>query len=89
MKTLHETKQIDAYLQGKLKADVRLVFEARMLINPLLKLRVDCQRKLYAIIVSFGRRKIRFEADQVHQQLFNDPARVEFQQSVLKLFPKK
>ena len=89
MKTLREIKQIDQYLQGKLSPDLRLLLEARMLIDPLLKLQVDCQRRLYAIITAFGRREIKAEADRIHNRLFADPSRIDFQQSISDLFSKK
>jgi hypothetical protein len=88
MKTLREIKQIDQYLRGKLRPELRLLFEARMLVDPLLKVQVDCQRKIYAIVCAFGRRKIKEEANRIHHRLFNDPSRIEFQQNILDLFKK-
>ena len=89
MKTLHEIKEIDHFLLDKLSPGARLVFEARLLLDPMLKLRVECQRRLYSIIRRSGRRKIKSEAARIHHQLFNDPAKRDFQLSVFQVFPKK
>ena len=59
MKTLRETKEIDRYLLDKLSPASRLLFEARLLIDPTLKLRVEWQQKLYSIIKRSGRRQMK------------------------------
>ena len=89
MKTLRETKEIDRYLLGKLRPASRLLFEARLLIDPALKLRVEWQQKLYSIIKGSGRRQIKAEVARIHHQLFSDPAKCDFQRNVFQLFPKK
>jgi len=89
MKTLRETKEIDRYLHHKLSPASRLLFEARLLIDPAFKLRVEWQQKLYSIIKRSGRRQIKAEVARIHRQLFSDPAKRDFQLSVFQLFPKK
>jgi hypothetical protein len=89
MKILDEVRDIDKYLFDKLDKPSKLVFEARMLIDPTLKLRVEWQERVYAIVKLSGRLKIRNEAEGIHRQLFDDPARLSFQQDVLQLFTKK
>jgi hypothetical protein len=89
MKTLREVKQIDHYLHGKMSIASRLLFEARLLIDPTLKLRVEWQQKLYSIIKRSGRRQMKSEVARVHHQLFSDPAKLDFQLSVFQLFSKK
>ena len=89
MKTLRETKEIDRYLLDKLSPASRLLFEARLLIDPTLKLRVAWQQKLYSIIKRSGRRQMKSEVAHVHYQLFSDPAKRDFQLSVFQLFSKK
>jgi len=89
MKTLRETKEIDHFLLDKLSPASRLLFEARLFIDPTLKVRVVLQQKLYSIIKRSGRRQIKSEVGRVHHQLFSDPARREFQLKVFQLFSKK
>ena len=89
MKTLRETKDIDRYLLGNMSIASRLLFEARLIIDPTLKLRVEWQQRLYSIIKGSGRRHMKSEVAHIHSQLFNDPAKREFQLSVFQLFSKK
>lgn len=88
MKTLHEVQTIENYLAGKLPTPLRLLFEARMLVDSGLARRVKYQRRLHAIVTLSGRQKIKAEIDRIHQQLFTDPARRDFQQKVFQLFSK-
>ena len=89
MKTLRETKEIDRYLLDRLSPASWLLFEARLLIDPTLKLRVKFQQKLYSIIKRSGRRQIKAEVRRVHHQLFSDPAKHEYQLKIFQLFSKK
>ena len=89
MRTLRETKEIDRYLLGNLSPTSRLLFEAKLLIDPTLKLRVGWQQRLYSIIKRSGRRQMLSEVARVHHQLFSDPAKREFQLNVVQLFSKK
>lgn len=89
MKTLRETKEIDRYLLGKMSIGSKLLLEARLLIDPTLKLRVELQQKLYAIIKRSGRRQMKSEVAHIHHQLFSDPAKRQFQLKVFQLFLKK
>jgi hypothetical protein len=89
MKTLHETEKIERYLFGKLSPSARLVFEARMLIDAVLKQQVETQRRLYAIVRHHGRRVMKSEVTRIHYQLFNDPAKEDFQSRIFELFTKK
>ena len=89
MKTLRETKEIDRYLLGKMSIASRLLFEARLLIDPTLKLRVEWQQRLHSIIKWSGRRQMKSEVSRIHHQLFRDPDKQEFQTFVFQLFSKK
>lgn len=89
MKTLIDTKQIENYLFGKFKTTSRLVFEARLLIDPVLSVNVEWQRKLYSIIRASGRKKMKSEIELIHSRLFSDPEKQIFQQTVYQLFLKK
>jgi hypothetical protein len=89
MKIFNEIKLIENFLLGKLTTPSRLLFEARLLIDPVLSKRVKGQEKLYSVIRQSGRRKIRAEIDKTHHLLFNDPEKERFRQQVHQLFQKK
>jgi hypothetical protein len=89
MKTSTNVSEIENYLFGKLDTPSKLVFEARLLINPVLKLNVESQRRLYSIIKLSGRRKIKSELEQIHRRLFSDIQKNIFQQGIHQLFNKE
>jgi hypothetical protein len=89
MKTLSETSDIENYLFNRLKTSTKLVFEARLLIDPILRRNVELQQRLYLILILSGRKKIRSEVDKIHQHVFSDPEKLIFQQSMVQLFIKK
>lgn len=86
MKILREVKTIDMYLNGKIDPASSLVFEARLLIDPVLATRVAYQRKLYKLIRRSGRREIKTEVERIHRKLFSDPSKADFQKEIFKLF---
>jgi len=81
--------EIENYLFNKLDVPSKLVFEARLLINPVLKMNVESQRRLYSIVKLSGRRRIKSELEQIHAGLFSDPKKSIFQQNIYQLFLKK
>jgi hypothetical protein len=81
-----DVNQIEAYLTGKMPPADRLVFKARLIINPLLRLNVAFQQKTYTLIKAYGRKKRKADFDLLHTKLFNDPEKAVFQQEVLQLF---
>lgn len=88
MKTSREISQIENYLSDGMDPASKLVFEARLLIDPVLRSRVQCQRRVYAIIRQSGRRQLKAELEHVHRQLFSDPSRKKFQHEIYQLFSK-
>jgi hypothetical protein len=89
MKTSNDLRQIEKYLFGKLSTASRLLFEAKLLIDPLLKQQLEWHRRLHTVIRLSGRRKIKAEAERVHRDLFGDPSNASFQQNIFQLFSKK
>jgi hypothetical protein len=86
MKTsLTETKQIDDHLNGRLVDGERLLFDARLLVDPVLRLNVNIQNKLYALVKFYGRRKIKQEAIAIQDKMFNDDS---FRKNILNIFSK-
>lgn len=80
------TEQIERYLFGELNTGARLLFEAKLIIDPVLKRQMRCQQKLYAVIRQSGRRALKLEVDQIHQRVFNNPEKKSFHQQVFKFF---
>jgi hypothetical protein len=89
MTSWKETEQIEAYLTGTVDTGDALVFEAQMILNPVLADKTLWQQKTYAIIRDYGRRQLKKEIEQVHQQLFTQPAHRSFSEKIRLLFSKQ
>lgn len=83
------TEQIEKYLLGKLGTGERLLFDARLIIDTQLRQHVKSQKKLYTIIRQSGRRELKRQAEQIHQRLFSDPEKANFQELIYKLFQQQ
>jgi len=87
MKTLlNNTRLIEKYLRGKLSPGDRLVFEAKLILNPMLQIDLHFQKKAYALVKMYHLKKVKEEIEGVHQQIFGDPAKIVFQQHIYQLF---
>ncbi|MDB5011484.1 MAG: hypothetical protein JWQ06_2273 [Mucilaginibacter sp.] len=87
MKTLwNEIEQIEAYLHRSADTGSKLVFEARLLLEPELQEKTAWQQKAYEFIHRYGRRQLKQEIEAVHQQLFASPEHASFSQKIRLLF---
>lgn len=84
--SLNDIRNIENYLEGKLNPEELLVFQARLLSDPVLKLNVYVQQKVYSILRLYHRKKLKEEVETVHQRVFGDPLKVNLQQAVYQLF---
>ena len=75
--SLNEIQQAEKFLQQEMNPGDKLVFEARMLTNPVLKMNLFFQQKVYTIVRRYHLKKLKEEAEIAHQRLFNDPAKKE------------
>lgn len=81
-----EIKQTEDYLLEKMNAGDRLVFEAKMLTSPLLKINVALQKKVYSLIKIYGRKKLRMEIEAVHRKVFEDTRNIRYRESIMSYF---
>lgn len=84
--SLNNIRQAEAYIKGRLAPQESLLFEARLLTDPLLRLNLRMQQKAYTLIRMFHRKKLKEEVAGVHEQLFNDPEQAAFRQQIKQLF---
>jgi hypothetical protein len=82
----NNTQQIERYLNNDLSQEERIVFEAQLILDPVLKLNVGLQRKIHKLVTHYGRKKIKAEIEQVHCKLFQSREHIVFQQSIYQLF---
>jgi hypothetical protein len=84
----NETKQIEAYVTGTAETGDALVFEAKLMLDNNLADKVIWQQKAYGAIHQYGRRQLKKEIEQIHQQLFTQPQHSSFAQKIRRLFTK-
>ncbi|MGO4291224.1 hypothetical protein [Chitinophaga sp. RAB17] len=82
-KPLVEIQEIDQYLQRDMSASSRLVFQARMLVDSILRDKVRHQRKALQLLVWLAREEKRAQLDTVFQRLMQDEL---FNKSITSIF---
>ncbi|WP_224999114.1 hypothetical protein [Cesiribacter sp. SM1] len=84
--SLHNIRSAEAYLKGEMPTEEALVFEARLLTDPVLRMQVRFQQKAYALLRLLYRKQLKQEATAVEEQLFNSPDKEAFRQQISQLF---
>ena len=80
---LLEAQQIDAYLLHEMDAEEQALFQAKQIIDPVLKDKVRKQRITHMIIKWFGRDEQRKKLEAVYSRLSKE---VEFTSAIKKIF---
>jgi hypothetical protein len=87
--SLNELKQAEDFLSGNMEPEEQVVFRAKLLIDPSLRVNVASQHKVYGLVRQYGRKKIREEIESVHQSLFREPSHKTFREKIYSLFLKR
>lgn len=83
---MNEIERIEKFLLKELSPEENLLFEAQMLTSPLLRYHVSLQKGIYLMLSHYHRKKLKAEVEQVHQKIFKDPKKKDFQLAIYKLF---
>lgn len=87
MKTFwSDIKRIEDFLHGNLDHEESLLLEAKAVVDPLLRVRINFQKKAYGMIKMYGRSKIRSALEIQHKRLFSDPEKDSFCKRVNGIF---
>ena len=86
MTSLNNTRLIEAYLQNKLSPIQRLVFEARLIVNPALRRDLYFQEKSYRLVKLYHRKKLKEELEDIFQRICNNSDNVAFQHNINQIF---
>lgn len=84
--SLNEIKEIEQHLMGNTPSDVALVFEAKVLTQPALRMHVHLQQKISRLVKLFHRKRMKQDLDKMHDQIFTDPLKSKFRQQITQLF---
>jgi hypothetical protein len=83
-----ETQQIDNYILQKMPVQNRLVFDARMILNPALREDVKWQGKVHELVQLRGRKQLLAQIKKVEQKVFSMPEYSSFRQRLWSWFGK-
>ena len=76
----------EKYLMGQLPVEDKLLFDAQLLINPILKLNTRVQERIYSLIQLYGRKKLKQEIVSIETKIFSDPEKADFQNRIHSIF---
>ncbi len=89
MKTLwSDTKAIDDFLSGRLKAEEAVLFEARLLLEETLRDNLAWQQQTYGLIKNYGRNRLKKEIQAAERKLFEHSRYESFRQRIAAIFSK-
>ena len=87
MKTsLIDIIRTERFLRRELAVDDRLVFSARLIVDPQLRSDAFFHRMVHRLLILYNRRKLKARIEAVHERLLSDPARESFRKSVARNF---
>jgi hypothetical protein len=86
--SLNNLKEIDEHVLGIANPPDSLLFDAKMILNPELRLDVAWHKQTLNLVQQYGRKQLRADIEAVHQQLFTQPQHQSFRQSILRLFKR-
>lgn len=84
--SLNEIKLIADYLDGNLNPDDRLVFEARLLLEPELSLNVSLQKQIYLGLEEYHHQRIKAALSNWHDEIMANPGKINLRNRILNLF---
>ncbi|HTD39686.1 MAG TPA: hypothetical protein VK671_03630 [Mucilaginibacter sp.] len=87
--SLIETEQIETHLMRQAEPGDALVFEARLLLEPEFREKMQWQQETYRMVTLYGRDQLKQEIEAVHQKLFTQPEHLSFSQKIRRLFTNR
>ncbi|WP_157499372.1 hypothetical protein [Flavobacterium beibuense] len=82
----NNTVMTDNYLNGECSGEAKVLFEARLLLEPDLKENLHWQKTTRAIVQQYGRQQLKAEVEQVAHHVFTAGKYVSFREKVFSFF---
>ncbi|WP_018614707.1 hypothetical protein [Segetibacter koreensis] len=82
----NDTRHIERYLNNELSKEEKILFEARLVLEPHFKLNVGLLKQIRSLIKLYGRKNMKVEIGKIHHKLFQNPEHVIFQKRIQQLF---
>jgi hypothetical protein len=86
--SLNNVRDIEQFLLGEIPAEDIVVVKAKMIVNPVMRLQVATQKKLYKLVNLYGRRQLRNEIQTAEHQLFTSVEHTSFERQINQIFLK-
>lgn len=84
--SLNNIKRSEDFLLGVLPGEESALFQSQMILDPALRKDVAIQKMLYKIIRHFGRKTTKQRLEDLHAEIFSDPSKQIFRETVLSEF---
>lgn len=84
--SLTKLREAVFYLNGELPPEGNLVYQSRLLTDPLFKLQHNLLQKTFFLLKIYHRKQLKREAGAILQSLMNDPQKKTFRAQVRQLF---
>lgn len=82
----NNTREIESFLKGDMPPQDKLLFRARLLIDPFLRIDTAVQKTTYTVVKAFGRRRTRRLLEKTFDDITRDPAKDHFMNEIKNLF---
>ena len=87
--SLSEIAETEAYLMHKCDPDEKLLVDAKLLINPVLRSNTMLQKAIYEAIKFWSRKQMKRELQQIQTNLLNRPDANAFRDEIHHIFKEK
>jgi hypothetical protein len=86
MTSISELIRAERFLAGKLQPQDKLSYEARLIVDKEARENLFFHKMLHRLVCFYHREKVKKQIEQIHERLFQDPAKAVFKDAVLKHF---
>lgn len=84
--SLREIQKSEAFISGRMPTEEALLYEAQVLTNPFLRWNLHFLKLSFRILKLYHRKKLKEEAEAVHQDLFASDSTSELKKRIQNLF---
>ncbi|MEL1242682.1 hypothetical protein AAEO56_00295 [Flavobacterium sp. DGU11] len=84
----NDMQAIEGYALSSGNPEDRVLFQARLLLEPQLKASVHWQQETYALAREYGRLKLKTEIEEVANEVFTAKKHESFRQKIRNIFSK-
>ncbi len=84
--SLNNTEQTEKYLLSELPPEEKILFDAQLILDPVLKLNTLVQKRIYSLVQLYGRKSMKREIASVQKKIFSDPEKTDFQERIHSIF---